>query len=432
MDKLTDDILQMALDAGCSDAAVALCTSVENSVTALVDRIDRIHRANDCSLSLSLFSDGRYGSFSTNQIDKNSLFPFIKKAAELTRLLQVDEFRRLPDKSRYYSGDDVDLKLYDNSVRTIPIEKKKEIAISCCDKIREKVQSVECEFGDSEDYITIADTQGFKGTLERTTFTVSTECSLADKDGRRPESYWYDSTIVFKDLDYEHCAEIALSRGLESLGARKIKSGKYDIVIENTVASKMVAPIMKALMGSSIQQGRSFLKDSIGKNIFPESLSICDKPHKIGHFGARMFDSEGVATIERPIVQAGVPQLYFLNTYYAAKMGMEPTADNFSILEMEPNVTTGLDGIMERCGKGILITGFNGGNHNATTGDFSFGIKGFYFEKGKKSYPVREMNLTGNLIDLWNNISFIGNDPLSLSRVRIPSLAFKNQYVSGL
>lgn len=86
--------------------------------------------------------------------------------------------------------------------------------------------------------------------------------------------------------------------------------------------------------------------------------------------------------------------------------------------------------IMER---GIWVTGFNGGNTNSTTGDFSFGIEGFLIEKGIPVQPISEMNITGNILDLWMHLIEIGNDPLfSSSSRQIPSLLFDKVSFSGL
>ena len=72
--------------------------------------------------------------------------------------------------------------------------------------------------------------------------------------------------------------------------------------------------------------------------------------------------------------------------------------------------------------RGILITGFNGGNTNGATGDFSFGIEGYLFENGNISHPIKEMNMTGNILSLWHNVTNIGTDYRECSRWRILNL----------
>jgi PmbA protein len=87
---------------------------------------------------------------------------------------------------------------------------------------------------------------------------------------------------------------------------------------------------------------------------------------------------------------------------------------------------------MKAAGKGILVTGFLGGNSNSTTGDFSLGVNGFYFENGKLVQPVQEMNIAGNLLEFWKRLKEVGNDPFANSPLRTPSLLFDDVLFSGV
>ncbi len=84
------------------------------------------------------------------------------------------------------------------------------------------------------------------------------------------------------------------------------------------------------------------------------------------------------------------------------------------------------DDLLRKIGSGILITGFNGGNSNTSTGDFSYGIEGFAFEDGRITHPVREMLVTGNFIDLWNPLVATADDARLCMSKLIPTLAFEN------
>ena len=121
---------------------------------------------------------------------------------------------------------------------------------------------------------------------------------------------------------------------------------------------------------------------------------------------------------------------YFINTYSANKMGVAPTVESASVphfsLEEFPQELRNLNHIdmIKLMGKGILVTGFNGGNCNPVTGDFSFGIEGFAFKQGKVVHPVKEMLITGNIMTLWNSLIAAGSDARPSSRWQVPSLAF--------
>ena len=223
----------------------------------------------------------------------------------------------------------------------------------------------------------------------------------------------------------------ALERVLRKIGQKKTKSGKYQMVVDNMNSAQLLSPILSALYGSSIQQKDSFLIDKLDQKLFSEKLTLFDKPHQPKTRGARYFDREGVATKESSIIDKGVLKTYFFDTYSANLMKTTPTLSSPSILMMEMG-DRDVNGLIADIDKGILITGFNGGNSNSTTGDFSYGVEGFLIENGKLTQPISEMNVTGNFIELWKNLKAIGNDTLNSSSWKIPSLAFDNVDFSGL
>ena len=218
---------------------------------------------------------------------------------------------------------------------------------------------------------------------------------------------------------------------LRKLGQRKTRSGKYAMVVDNMNASRLLSPVIDALYGSSIQQKNSFLLDKLDQKVMGAKLTLTDEPHLPKASGARYFDGEGVATRRLPVFDAGVLKTYYIDTYSANKMQMKQTISSPSILTM-PLGTKDCDALVASVDKGILVTGFNGGNSNSTTGDFSYGVEGFLIEGGKLVQPVSEMNVTGNLVTLWSNLAEVGNDPRLSSSWRIPSLLFDGVDFSGL
>ena len=92
--------LQTAAAAGAQHARATLSKSEEDLVSTLDGEVDRVTHCADRSLSLALFVDGRFGSFSTNKLDADSLRTFIAKAVETVREVTPDPFRTLPDPAR--------------------------------------------------------------------------------------------------------------------------------------------------------------------------------------------------------------------------------------------------------------------------------------------------------------------------------------------
>ena len=92
--------LDMATRAGAQHARATLSLSEEDLVATLDGEVDRVTHCADRSLSLGLFVDGRYGSYSTNKLDAASLEGFIARAVAATRMVAPDPFRVLPDPAR--------------------------------------------------------------------------------------------------------------------------------------------------------------------------------------------------------------------------------------------------------------------------------------------------------------------------------------------
>ena len=257
-------------------------------------------------------------------------------------------------------------------------------------------------------------------------------CAVLKGEGdARPESYWFDSSLYYDKLIKEGLGTKALERVMRKLGQKKVASGKYQMVVDNMNSSRLLSPVIDALYGSSIQQKNSFLLDKIDQKVLGDKLTVIDDPHMVGTSGARYFDGEGVATKRMPVFENGILKTYYIDTYSANKMNMRQTIASPSILTMQMG-NKDTDGLIASVDRGILVTGFNGGNSNSTTGDFSYGVEGFLIEKGKLTQPISEMNATGNMISLWSNLAEVGNDPRTFSSWRVPSLIFDGVDFSGL
>lgn len=434
--------LRMALDAGASDARVTLNKSTEDLVATLNGEVDRVTHCEDRSMNISLYVDGRYGSFSTNRLDTGSIRAFITKAVGITRLLAEDPCRHLPAAERQCTNAQtgMEMQLYDDSYCSITPEKRIETALAAAvfgkgldNGTGWKIVSEEGEYSDAEYDMFIADTRGLECRHTETCIDYGVEVTVEDSEGDKYSSYWWASSPTFSGFDASDCGAEAVRRAVAQIGSDAVDGGKYNMVVESDVASKMVSPILRALNGYSIQQNDSFMTGTLGKQIFPEGLTVMDCPHIKGQTGSKLFDSEGVATVEAPVIESGKVCQYFINSYMADKLQMDPTVEDATRPKVMPWPKAGLTktDLMEMCGSGILVTEFNGGNSNSATGDFSYGVAGFRFEDGRIVEPISEMLVTGNFIELWKGLVAIADDTRPCMSRLIPSLAFANVDFNG-
>lgn len=439
--------IDTALSHGASQIRVSLNKSILDSFSVLNGELDKVMHSADRSVYLYIFAEGRYGTFSTNMLEEDSLRDFVSMATQTTKLLAEDPFRKLPDPDRTAKdairGNEAGL--YDTSYHGVKPPERLDKALSGAIYVKEtegQIISEECEYSDSIDDNWTIDSQGFEGRHIETSFAYCSEITVTGKDGKKYSGYWWDSSPFISDLRTEGCSREALGKAIAKAGPRRIRSGKYNMVVDSTVSSRLVSPIFSALNGSALQQNNSFLRDSLGKKMFSDSLTIMDLARSCGRPGSRLYDTEGVATFDAPVVLEGTVHEYFITTYMAGKMGIAPTVEGVSrpvlmpFISGKPESGTGrclqsdkkeisLQDVLSLCGNGIYVCGFNGGNCNPVTGDFSYGIEGFSFRDGKITGPVREMLVTGNMITLWNRLLAAGSDARRCTRWQIPSLAFE-------
>lgn len=432
--KLAQWAIDYALKNGCQSAKSVLYANSNTSFELRNGKMDKLQQASEGGMSISLYVDGRYGNFSSNRLNQKELESFINNGIDSIKYLAQDTARKLPDSSRYYKGGNPDLKLYDSTINSVQPDDKVELAKKVADEILgkdDRIISVDSSYSDGESFAYRITSNGFEGESKSTWFSLSSGVAIKGEGEARPSDGWYESSLYFNDLIKDNVGRTGLERVLRKLGQKKIKSGKYTMVLDSLNASQMLRPLLSAINGSALQQKTSFLLNKLNEKIGSDKMTLTDDPHLVKAFGARYFDNEGVATKRRSIFDKGVLNTYFIDTYNANKMGIEPTISSPSVIVMETGKLN-LNELIGGVDKGILVTGFNGGNSNSTTGDFSYGIEGFMIENGKLTQPISEMNVTGNLIQLWASLTEVGNDPRLDSSWRIPSLMFENVNFSGL
>ncbi|MBR6875597.1 MAG: TldD/PmbA family protein [Bacteroidales bacterium] len=437
------EALDMAVRAGAQHARATLSLSEEDLVATLDGEVDRVTHCADRSLSLALFVDGRFGSYSTNKLDAASLEGFIARAVAATRMVAPDPLRVLPDPARCchdaLTGNE--LGLVDPARDTLTPADRQRIALSASvfgatqratASAEYTIISEEGEYSDSIYDTVVMDTNGVCCRHSETSFDYGVEITI-ESEGEKYSGYWWDASSRLAELDAPACGRQALARAVGQIGSEPAPSGRYTAVIDAEMASKVVSPILRALSGYAIQQNNSFLMDSLERQVFPEGLNILDVPRIPGQACSKYFDSEGVATVEAPIVEGGVVKQYFINSYMAGKLRMAPTVEDATRPKVLPWPCAGLDrdAILRRCGSGILVTDFNGGNSNPVTGDFSYGIEGYWFEDGRIVRPVSGMLMTGNFLTLWSRLLAAGDDARPCQTKLIPTLAFAEVDFSG-
>lgn len=435
MKELVQKTLGQAKKAGADDCFVKFSRTRFVEIAYRDRKPETIKEATSQNLTVGIFKDHRYSVSSTPDLRPATLETFIQNAVATTLLLAEDPYRS-PTDPKYYEGrSDIDLDLLDPNYSDFSADDRnslvKTIEDSCLKNGGNKVISVTAGCYDSKDESVSMSSNGFEGSKEETSFWAGADMTIQDAGDRRPNNwYWIGGSKKAALANPEAIGQETARRTLALLGSKKIDTQTLPIIIENRVTASFIDKFISPLFGRNIQQKRSFLADKKGQKIGNELFTLYDEPLIVGGLGSRLFDSDGISSKKRIIVDKGVLKEFFVDWYYSRKLGWEPTTGSTSNLVIPPG-TRSVKQIMKDLGKGIYITGFLGGNSNGTTGDFSVGINGQYFENGEIVHPVSEMNIADNQLKLWPKLVELADDPWLYSSNRLPSMVIDKVVVAG-
>ncbi|MGQ9471341.1 MAG: TldD/PmbA family protein [Candidatus Aminicenantales bacterium] len=422
--------------AGASDCSLLVRSERFVNISYRDRKPENIKEASTRELSLEVYAAGRYSVQKTSDLRRESLEKFIDEAVAMTKLLDPDPYRTLPDPEYFRKIPSLDLRLVDPDYGHLTPEKRHEVVkaieAASLEAAGARVISVTAgEYDAAEEYLLLK-SNGFEGQQKGTVFQMGASVTLQDAGDRRPSEGDYRVGVRLQNLPQpEEIGQRAAERTKLLLGAKKLKTEKLPVIIENRNVATLLRGFLAAMSGSNIQQKRSCLADKKGQRVGGSHFTLIDDPFIPEALGSRLFDGDGMAAQKRVMIESGVLKEFYVDWYYSRKLGWQPTTASPSNLVIPPGKRS-IQEIMKDLGRGIFITGFIGGNFNPTTGDFSIGIFGQLFEKEGPVQAIAEMNIAGNHLQLWHQLIEVGNDPWVWSPLRTPSLVFEGIIVSGL
>ena len=353
--EIADKSVQMALDAGASAVMVSL-DKAKTEIYALLDgEIDNIRQTGDRSLTFNIYADGKYGTFSTNRFEEDSLRDFLCKAVETVRMLVADPFRGLPDKKDLatdaVSGDEMGLcwSGYDSVTREEKLEMAKRVSVfgefSAPSSDRNwRVVSEEVEYNNtlSDTYLTSSD--GCRCRQTETSFEVSSQVTVEDNDGNKYTGLWWDYGVSPEKVLSSECGRKAVEMAVMQIAPVNADKGKYTMVVSRLVSGRLLQPVLNALSSLSVYQKSSFLVDALGKQVFSKGLNVMDMPLEKGKSGAILFETDGRACRNREIISDGVVKENFTSIYMSRKLGIPPTSSCPNRPVLQPFVSEALLG----------------------------------------------------------------------------------------
>lgn len=397
---------------GASSAEADASLSQGSSLTVRLGEIETIEHNRDKSLSLTVYFGNKSGSASTSDMSNDAIKNTVDAACSIARLTAEDDCGGLADADQMANEfPDLDLWYPWNP----DADTARDMALQCEEVARQTSNAISNSEGSTvsshEGVGVYANTHGFSGTRYGTRHSLS--CSVIASDGEAMErDYWY---TVSRDRSALQTAEevgrIAGQRTLNRLGSRKITTCQTPVIYEAQAAGSLLSHLISAISGGALYRKSSFLLDHKGKKIFPDHINISEQPYLPKGLGSAAFDNEGVATRERSIIKDGVLMDYVLGSYSARKLGVQTTGNAGGVHNLViEHGDKDLPALMKQMGTGLLVTELIGFGINNVTGDYSRGAAGYWVENGEIQYPVSEITVAGNLLDIFQSFVEVGND----------------------
>ena len=425
-----------ALREGADEVKVSVSRSRGVEVEWRDGSLERVQDQTTQRLSLTLYVKGRYSAHSTNDLRGEALDTFVRDAVAMTRYLEADPYRKLPDPARYAGRAALDLELADPSLAERSGETRRRDAETLESLTREAAEglsviSVTSSISDAVGCSARVHSNGFFGAREGTHCAATVQLTLQDEEGKRPMGWDYSARRHAEDLrELSEIAQKASDRAAGMLSPKALETGRYSVVVDRRALSRLLSALISPLSGASLQQRQSLWEGRVGTQIASPLLSIYDEPHRPRSFGAALWDSDGFATHRRPLIEAGVLQTFLIDDYYARKLEQAPTGGDLHQLEWSLG-NRDRAAIIASIQDGVLIDRFLGGNSNQSSGEFSFGCGGHRIRGGVIAEPVSEINISGDLERFWGQLVEVGNDPYQESASACPSCLFEGVQLSG-
>ena len=428
-----EQIIDEARRQGASACEVAVSLEQGLSTSVRQREVETVEFNRDQGFGITLYVGQRKGSASTSASGADAIRETVAAALAIAKHTSEDESSGLAD-AALMARDLPDFDLY--HAWDISPEQAIEKALLCEAAAFDADPRIKNADGTSlnthQGCRVYGNSHGFIGGYASTRHSLSC-VMIAEGDGQMQRDYWYDVNRQGPLLaDPASIGQRAAQRAASRLGARPVPTCAVPVLFSAELAGGLFGHFLGAVSGGNLYRKSSFLEGALGEQLFPQWLTLDERPHLLRAMGSAAFDGDGLATYAKPFVENGRLVSYILSTYSGRKLGMPSTANSGGVHNLF--VTHGDEdqaALLRRMGRGLLVTELMGHGLNMVTGDYSRGAAGFWVENGEIQFPVQEVTIAGNMRDMFRQIVAVGNDLELRSNIRTGSVLIEKMTVAG-
>jgi len=403
------------------DMDIILSQGKNFSVQILNQNIESYKNATVRGLGVRIKKDGKIGYAYSEDYSEETLKSIVDEAIENSLIIEKEEmaiFDNYEDKALEFSTYDETLDTTDENLKIQLAKDLEKYAYEADPRVKNVTYAI---YGDYSSYTKIANTKGLNKEA-RNNGAYAYTYLLVEENGERRNAMEIKQSKNFADFNAKEISDKAVEKALNLLGDTQIESGKYAVVFNNDMSSALLSTFSSIFSASAVHEGRSLLKGKMDQLIANPLVTIVDDARDENGLSSFPFDSEGYPTQTTVLVEQGVLKSFLHNTVtahedkvkstgnasrsYKSSLGISP-----SNLKLIPGMTKKEDLLTsaEKVLEVVSLAGLHSGA-NPISGDFSLSGEGFLYMNGEKQGSLSPFTISGNYLQVLNNIEKIAND----------------------
>lgn len=254
------------------------------------------------------------------------------------------------------------------------------------------------------------------------------------KEGGKASSFNYTGgSLLALDRPLLDCfgLEELLRQSSEQTETRSLP-GKFtgDLVLTPHSLPDLLGAYLGFLRDGSLIAGTSVFREKLGAKIASPLLSIKSEPRGENMAVHEFFDADGFESRAMEIISEGELKTFLLSLYGSRKTGKEKAKSSGGNLVVAGGATP-YEELVRGVKRGILLGRFSGGRPSEN-GDFSGVAKNsYYVEDGKILYPVSETMISGNLVQLFQDLAAVSRETIAYGSSVYPWMRAPGVTISG-
>ena len=436
-----DKFFELAKEAGIEEAELYIGQSYELEFSLFHGEVDNYSNNNGYSIMARGLVNGKFGAASCDVFNNEKAAYLVKEIVANAGIIENEDPQIIFKGSEKYKK----INTFNNQLAKVPVEDKMNVlkelekAIRGYDKRIVEVQTV--EYSETMHTTTLLNSHGLK-LVAKTNYFVIAGLALASENGQMKSGWDLILDNDFSKVDAQKLGEKIAKETVEQLGGAPCETGKYKVVLAPNVVSSLMNALIDSASAEEVQKHSSFFEGKLHQKVASKRITIEDKPLARNVF-AHWFDDEGVATYNKAIIKNGVLETFMHNLTTAAKDGVESTGNgqrqgskigvSSNFLVLKPGKKT-QEQLFEEVGHGVYVTDISGlhAGLNSQSGNFSLQSTGFMIENGKKGKPLDLITVSGNLLEVFNDVLAVGSDvKVQPQGTSCPSLMIKKLSITG-